>query len=62
MVKIEFSTGNAAFQDGNHGPETARILHKLADIAEHMDGNPLENYSINDVNGNKIGSMTTTYD
>ena len=65
MVKIVFATDNASFHEATHdsfGGEVARILRKLADLAEHMDGDPLDNYSINDVNGNKIGSMTTTYD
>jgi len=34
MIKIEFSTGNAAFAYGSAGYETARILRDLANYLE----------------------------
>lgn len=50
MFKIEFRTGNAAFED-NAGLEVARILRELSDKAEHGELEGL----IRDVNGNTIG-------
>ena len=63
MVKIEFTTDNAAFHEATHnsfGGEVARILTKLANIAEDCD--PFDAYRIADVNGNQIGTMTITDD
>jgi hypothetical protein len=55
-VTIEFDNGNAAFDAGEGmpwgGPETARILRKLADQLE-SGGNV--SGPIHDVNGNRIG-------
>ena len=59
MVKIEFETGNAAFQDYDDSystiyrtQEILRILDKIStEIEMGYDSN-----SILDINGNKIGS------
>ena len=55
MVKIEFKTDNAAFQDGIE-EETVRILLVLI----QKIGAGLEAGSILDVNGNRIGSWDIT--
>lgn len=51
MVKIEFSTDNSAFEDGNKEQEISRILK---DIEKKVE-NGYENGIIMDINGNKIG-------
>jgi len=56
MVRIEFSTDNAAFEYPFE--EIARILRQLADAAEHGIGHRI----IKDINGNTIGSYTYTED
>jgi len=53
MVKIEFNTGNAAFEDGSDMYEIARILYNLADKAEN--GN-FSSGKIMDINGNGVGT------
>lgn len=51
MFKVEFKTGNAAFEEDNGRYEIARILKVIAD--KLLDG---ENKgSIRDYNGNHIG-------
>ena len=51
MFKLEFETGNAAF-DGAEFPETAEVLRRLADQIE----NPASTSGpIRDSNGNTIG-------
>lgn len=48
--KLEFDTGNAAFDDGNAEVEAARILRTIAErLEDHNAG------SIYDINGNRIG-------
>ena len=49
--KLSFNMDNAAF-DGNPEVEVARILRKLADNVELTQ---VDNYSLRDANGNKIG-------
>lgn len=53
---LRINTGNAAFADGDHGPELARILRRIADrlesagsIPDGIDGN------VTDINGNRCG-------
>lgn len=50
MVKITIDTRNSAFDDGNCGYETARILRKVADDFEQ---NTVEGL-YPDINGNFI--------
>ena len=51
MLKVEFETDNAAFEDPG---EAARILHKIADAIEsgRVYG------ELYDINGNRIGSYS----
>src|SRR5688572_12087910 len=57
-LKIEFDTGNAAFDDGNGPEECARILRNIADrmrFRGDTDG------GIMDSNGNRIGSWSVEF-
>ena len=57
MLKIEFSTENAAFSDDLLTEECARILRRIADRIEgehRTAGNAM------DVNGNKVGEWSIT--
>jgi hypothetical protein len=54
-VRITIDTGNAAFDDGNREYEVARILREAADRIE----NGAEDFTLRDINGNKVGSVTT---
>jgi len=60
MIKIEFDTGNAAFNNCE-GIESARILTKLCQHLEFHGENELNNETIiiKDLNGNTIGTMKT---
>ena len=62
MIKIEFDTGNAAFNNCE-GIESARIL---TDLCKHLEFHSTElnndNYIIKDLNGNTIGTMKTESD
>ena len=62
MIKIEFDTGNAAFNNCE-GIESARILTKLC---QHLEFHSAElnndTYIIKDLNGNTIGTMKTESD
>ena len=53
---ITIDTDNAAFDDGERGSETARILRA---IALRIDGDPVEEptfyATIHDINGNNVG-------
>ena len=62
MIKIEFDTGNAAFNNCE-GIESARILTKLCQHLEFYS-TQLDNdtYTILDLNGNKVGTMKTESD
>jgi hypothetical protein len=52
-LDLQISSEGAAFQDGMHGIETARILRALADaIFEGSEGR----YDLRDVNGNYVGA------
>lgn len=51
MMKIEFQTDNAAFDDGNDVAEISRILDKIRDSV--LEGH--ESGLIHDLNGNRIG-------
>jgi len=51
MLKINFATGNEAFQ-GDETGETVRILREIAKKIEQGR----ENGSVMDLNGNKIGT------
>jgi hypothetical protein len=54
-LKVELDTGNAAFQDGFEGRESARILKQLAEWL--LDYEYLEGYEtkLRDANGNVVG-------
>jgi hypothetical protein len=59
MFKLEIRTANVAFdeEEGNAGPELARILRELADRVE--GGVPTgDNASVRDVNGNRVGEWS----
>ena len=63
MIKIEFDTGNAAFNNCE-GIESARILAKLCQHLEFFYSTQLDNdtYTILDLNGHKVGTMKTESD
>jgi len=62
MIKIEFDTGNAAFNNCE-GTESARILAKLCQHLEfHSTQLDNDTYTILDLNGNKVGTMKTESD
>ena len=63
MIKIEFDTGNAAFNNCE-GIESARILAKLCQHLEFHGENELNNETIiiKDLNGNTIETMKTESD
>ncbi len=52
-ITITIDTDNAAFMDGNEGPEVARILHRLATVCE--DGVGWFRLALRDSNGNTVG-------
>jgi hypothetical protein len=54
MLRIEFETDNAAFNDAPEF-EVARILREMADRIELLGGG-FYSGPVRDVNGNKIGS------
>lgn len=56
MFKLEFSTTNAAFCDGNNTTEIERILQKVA----KQVANGVTEGKIRDINGNTIGLFTYT--
>lgn len=54
VFTLSIRTANAAFADGKHGAEIARILRCLA---EDLDELGLEGHFIlNDINGNGVGT------
>ena len=55
MFKLEFDTGNAAFDDDMRRDECARILRAVADLLEHgsQDG-----AGVYDLNGNRVGTWS----
>jgi hypothetical protein len=50
--RLRFEMDNAAFSDGNHPAEVARILH---DIAERVAPGCTDCGIIRDINGNTVG-------
>ncbi len=54
MVKIQFNTGNAAFEDSNDVYEIARILK---DIADRIESGRTEGKCV-DYNGNVVGEWS----
>lgn len=52
---ISIDTGNAAFDEDNHGPELARILHALADELAELGDLPSYHAALHDYNGNRCG-------
>lgn len=61
-LKIEIRMDNAAFQDGNNGPECARILTKLAQRVEYRDLTPDDSWGLVDSNGNTVGKAEVVED
>ncbi len=57
MFKMEFDTGNAAFDDGCGPAEVARILRVAA---VRIDGGTKQGV-VADVNGNRIGTWSVEY-
>jgi len=55
MITIKIKTDNAAFQDDNFGTEVARILR---DIADDFANNGSSQTSYNDINGNKVATLS----
>lgn len=52
-MRIEFSTANAAFDDGDFDYEVGRILKELGQDIE----NGLRPKKIVDINGNSVGTV-----
>lgn len=61
-IDISINTDNAAFEDAyTPGAEVARILRKLADLAEpEGDVCALDSETLRDANGNTVGLVTVT--
>ena len=59
MLTVKLNTENDAFGDGNGGAEIARILRRLADAIEDGSSGP---GTLNDANGNRVGSWTLSID
>lgn len=55
VMTINLTGEGDAFQDGNHGRETARILRALSSALEH---NAEGLFDLRDVNGNWVGRAT----
>jgi hypothetical protein len=56
-LQVSFTGEGDAFQDGNHGQETARILRAVAGVVEHGGEG---RFDLRDINGNWVGSATFT--
>ena len=54
MLKLQFDTANAAFDDPS---EISRILRQLADRLDWTGNLPSE-YPVFDLNGNRVGKLT----
>jgi hypothetical protein len=56
--KLQLDMGNAAFDEGMEGHETARILRELADKIDHdLHGlTRSDTGTLRDINGNKVGT------
>lgn len=56
IIKLEFNTDNAAFEDTSEVP---RILRQAV---EHIEIFGIENseYPLRDINGNRVGKVTIT--
>jgi uncharacterized protein (UPF0297 family) len=52
-IKITIKTTNAAFEHDKQA-EVAKMLRKIADDLEHKSYAPV---TINDINGNKVGTI-----
>lgn len=58
IIRLELDTGNAAFDnegDGNWESEVARILQ----VASERLQNGEQDFTLRDINGNKVGFVTT---
>lgn len=55
-LKLTIEMDNAAFADGNSGPEAARILREAA--GRIADGERV--FNLRDFNGNKVGAVKIT--
>ena len=58
-VHVEIDCDNAAFGEGYHGQEVARILREVADRQDAVD---IEFYEgkVRDINGNTVGRVWVT--
>lgn len=57
-IRLTLDTGNAAFDndgDGDYDAEVARIFREAADRLERGE----QDFTLRDINGNKVGSVTT---
>ena len=57
MVKIEFTTGNAAFRTEDERLDEYEVARILKDIAEKIESGATSG-SVIDYNGNKIGTWS----
>lgn len=57
---LEVDCDNAAFDDGNHGAEVARILRQVAEHVEHTASGVRFDVPLFDINGNQVGSAALT--
>lgn len=56
MFKLEFETGNIAFEDDALRPQVAYVLRTLAMVLN--EGNTEDNGVVCDINGNVIGKWS----
>ncbi len=58
-LTLTIDMDNAAFEDGNAGPELARILRRVAASVKDDDASALVGYvgPLMDCNGNKVGKV-----
>lgn len=57
-ITIKINTDNAAFDRGNARHEVARILRKVAQVAEDDGTRALDDLRLMDINGNRVGLVT----
>lgn len=56
-LSIHIETVNAAFDDNQQGPELARILRGIADRLENLAPSDCADWTIYDINGNRVGRL-----
>lgn len=58
IFRLTIKLDNDAFQDGNEGPEVARILRDIADTIDTEASINIRPGKIRDSNGNSVGIYT----